>query len=211
MRRRAPAAGLQEQVRIVVCASGHELASAASIDVESSEINVVHSTSRPQCHATSVARYRTSQQCASNPNRRNNVSCAIIKRRKSTPPGQTPRCVLIDCGKTFREAICSLFPKHGLREIGALLLTHGHADAILGMDDLRDLQAYEQIDPGVRYNSGPIHVYLHEETMQVRRLDERRDVEQVLGALCQTFVPVWPRNNATIPPLTSRHSKSVRN
>jgi phosphoribosyl 1,2-cyclic phosphodiesterase len=76
-------------------------------------------------------------------NRRNNVSCAIIKRRKSTPPGQTPRCVLIDCGKTFREVILNLFPKHGLREVGALLLTHGHADAILGMDDLRDLQIYE--------------------------------------------------------------------
>lgn len=90
-----------------------------------------------------------------------------MKRRKSTPPGQTPRCVLIDCGKTFREAICSLFPKHGLREVGALLLTHGHADAILGMDDLRDLQVYEQVDPGVRYTSGPIHVYMHEETMQV--------------------------------------------
>lgn len=75
--------------------------------------------------------------------RRNNVSCAIIKRRKSTPPGESPRCVLIDCGKTFREVILNLFPKHGLKEVGALLLTHGHADAILGMDDLRDLQIYE--------------------------------------------------------------------
>lgn len=51
--------------------------------------------------------------------------------------------MLIDCGKTFREVILNLFPKHGLREVGALLLTHGHADAILGMDDLRDLQIYE--------------------------------------------------------------------
>lgn len=71
------------------------------------------------------------------------MSCAIIKRRKSTPPGATPRCVLIDCGKTFREVILNLFPKHGLKEVSALLLTHGHADAILGMDDLRDLQIYE--------------------------------------------------------------------
>lgn len=51
--------------------------------------------------------------------------------------------MLIDCGKTFREVILNLFPKHGLKEVGALLLTHGHADAILGMDDLRDLQIYE--------------------------------------------------------------------
>ena len=76
--------------------------------------------------------------------RRNNVSCALIKRKKSTPIGETPRInTLIDCGKTFREVVLKVFPKYGLKEIGALLLTHGHADAILGMDDLRDLQIYE--------------------------------------------------------------------
>jgi glyoxylase-like metal-dependent hydrolase (beta-lactamase superfamily II) len=68
----------------------------------------------------------------------------LIKRKKSTPIGQTPRITtLIDCGKTFREVVLKVFPKYGLKEIGALLLTHGHADAILGMDDLRDLQIYE--------------------------------------------------------------------
>lgn len=88
----------------------------------------------------------------------------------STPLGATPRCVLIDCGKTFREVVLNLFPKHGLKEIGALLLTHGHADAILGMDDLRDVQQYEQVDPGVRFPAGPTHVYLHEATMQAVKL-----------------------------------------
>jgi phosphoribosyl 1,2-cyclic phosphodiesterase len=104
-------------------------------------------------------------------NRRNNVSCAIIKRKKSTPVGQTPRiAALIDCGKTFREVVLNLFPRFGLQEIGALLLTHGHADAILGMDDLRDLQLYEHVDPGVRFPSGPINVFLHEATMAAVKL-----------------------------------------
>jgi len=104
-------------------------------------------------------------------NRRNNVSCAIIKRKKTTPVGQTPRiAALIDCGKTFREVVLNLFPRFGLQEIGALLLTHGHADAILGMDDLRDLQLYEHVDPGVRFPSGPINVFLHEATMAAVRI-----------------------------------------
>jgi len=78
--------------------------------------------------------------------------------------------VLIDCGKTFREVVLKLFPQHGLKEVGALLLTHGHADAILGMDDLRDLQQYEHVDPGVRFPAGPTNIFLHEETMQVMSL-----------------------------------------
>lgn len=38
------------------------------------------------------------------------------------------------------------------------------------MDDLRDLQLYEHVDPGVRFPSGPINVFLHEATMQAVRL-----------------------------------------
>ena len=37
------------------------------------------------------------------------------------------------------------------------------------MDDLRDLQLYEQVDPGVRYLSGPISVYAHDVTMTAIR------------------------------------------
>ena len=52
-------------------------------------------------------------------------------------PDGTEKTVLIDCGKTFREQALKLFPKHGLRKIDACLLTHHHADAIDGLDDLR--------------------------------------------------------------------------
>ncbi|GAA5832809.1 hypothetical protein JCM5353_008341 [Sporobolomyces roseus] len=45
--------------------------------------------------------------------------------------------ILIDCGKTFREQAIEFFPKKGLRKIDALILTHHHADAIDGLDDLR--------------------------------------------------------------------------
>ena len=47
------------------------------------------------------------------------------------------RTILIDAGKDFRQSALELFPKYKLRRIDALLLTHAHADAINGLDDLR--------------------------------------------------------------------------
>ncbi|KAG8890827.1 hypothetical protein FRB98_004872 [Tulasnella sp. 332] len=45
--------------------------------------------------------------------------------------------VVIDVGKTFISAALEWFPKYGLRRIDAVLLTHAHADATNGLDDLR--------------------------------------------------------------------------
>lgn len=45
--------------------------------------------------------------------------------------------LLVDCGKTFYPTALRWFPKYGLRRIDALLITHAHADAYFGLDDLR--------------------------------------------------------------------------
>ncbi|KAG9075052.1 hypothetical protein FS749_013322, partial [Ceratobasidium sp. UAMH 11750] len=45
--------------------------------------------------------------------------------------------LVVDVGKTFLAAALELFPRHDLRRIDAVLLTHGHADAINGLDELR--------------------------------------------------------------------------
>lgn len=105
-------------------------------------------------------------------NRRNNVSIAIAFN--SRKDGQR-KCVMIDAGKTMRDAVTSQFPKHNIHTVNALLITHGHADAILGLDDLRDLQQSQRVrvpdpaDPentvfGFRILSGPLPIYLTEET-----------------------------------------------
>jgi phosphoribosyl 1,2-cyclic phosphodiesterase len=47
------------------------------------------------------------------------------------------RNILIDCGKSFYESALHICVKHKIRKIDAVLLTHGHVDAILGIDDLR--------------------------------------------------------------------------
>jgi glyoxylase-like metal-dependent hydrolase (beta-lactamase superfamily II) len=47
------------------------------------------------------------------------------------------RCVLVDAGKTMRDACMRVLPKYGVANVDGILLTHGHADAILGLDDVR--------------------------------------------------------------------------
>ncbi len=62
-------------------------------------------------------------------NRRKNTSALL-----SFTNGKT---ILIDAGKTFYEGALQIWPRAHLKRIDALLLTHAHADAMLGLDDLR--------------------------------------------------------------------------
>ncbi|KAJ7770886.1 beta-lactamase-like protein [Mycena maculata] len=57
--------------------------------------------------------------------------------------------VLIDCGKNFQAAALEWFPKYGLRRIDAVLITHAHADAVNGLDDLRAWTLNERIQPHI--------------------------------------------------------------
>ena len=106
-------------------------------------------------------------------NKRNNVSIAI----KFVDQSNENRCVLIDAGKTMRDSILKQFPRFNLTKVDAMFLTHGHADAILGLDDVRDLQSSEMVTicddntenipvTGFKVTSGPLPIYLHNETMQ---------------------------------------------
>jgi phosphoribosyl 1,2-cyclic phosphodiesterase len=103
-------------------------------------------------------------------NRRSNVSIGMIFNDQSG----VRRCVVVDVGKTMRDGCLRLFPRYGVEEVAGIILTHGHADAIFGLDDARDLQLSEHIsvknDAGVeavgfKILSGPLPVYLNNETM----------------------------------------------
>lgn len=50
------------------------------------------------------------------------------------------------------------FPKEGIEGCNALVLTHDHADAILGLDDLRDLQHKEVHTPHTTTQAA-LHTY----------------------------------------------------
>ena len=86
-------------------------------------------------------------------NRRSNVSCAL---RFARPDGAGLFNVVVDCGKTFRETCTRVWPglSPPMRRLHALLLSHPHADAFMGLDCLREAS------PGF-----PVHVYCHAPTM----------------------------------------------
>lgn len=107
------------------------------------------------------------------PNRRRNTSLMVRWRRPpqessgtSTSGGSFKRThtnVLIDCGKFFWESALEWFPRHRVRYIDALLITHRHNDACYGLDDLRDWTKNINAAEG---NLKPLEVHLREEDLQ---------------------------------------------
>ena len=62
-------------------------------------------------------------------NRRRNTSILIQHKNKN---------IIIDAGKTFYDSSLNFFPKNNVTSIDGLIITHALADAIGGLDDLRD-------------------------------------------------------------------------
>ena len=128
----------------VVADGADGAASAAGSSSSSSRIALVgsgNSTGVPWLHCVlhAASRCAVCADCLARPtsrNVRNNVSALV-----SIAPagGGRPRHILIDCGKTFRTSALSTLPALGVTALDAVLLTHAHADAMQGLDDLRDI------------------------------------------------------------------------
>jgi len=86
-------------------------------------------TSKRSCLASRMAMVGSPE---SNRNYRGNPSLVVHT------PADT--FVQFDVGKTFRENMVRWYPRWVVTQLDAVVITHGHADAILGLDDLRGLQ-----------------------------------------------------------------------
>ncbi|ESW30733.1 hypothetical protein PHAVU_002G178000 [Phaseolus vulgaris] len=93
----------------------------------------------------------------SNPNYRCNSSM-LIKYYSQTDA--THKYILIDAGKTFREAALRWFVFHRIPRVDSIVLTHDHADAILGLDDIRAVQPFSPTN-----DIDPTPVYLAQRSM----------------------------------------------
>ncbi|EKX50782.1 hypothetical protein GUITHDRAFT_103372 [Guillardia theta CCMP2712] len=105
----------------------------------------------PKCHVCHDAMRESSK------NRRGNVSILLRFWHKDG----RPRHIMVDAGKTMRENCMRFLPQHGVRSLDSLLLTHSHADAIHGLDDIRDFQEQSGV---ILKHFPPLPVYLNEAT-----------------------------------------------
>jgi phosphoribosyl 1,2-cyclic phosphodiesterase len=117
--------------------------------------------------------------------------------------------IVIDAGKSFYEAALQWFPKHGVRKLDAVVLTHAHADAIAGLDDLRDWTNNAQ---------GSIPVYLRPYDMETVSqthfyLVDRSKATSAGGIAKLEFVQTGPEpfdvRGVTFTPLTVEHGRGV--
>ncbi|KAJ4821435.1 Metallo-hydrolase/oxidoreductase superfamily protein [Rhynchospora pubera] len=74
-----------------------------------------------------------------NPNYRCNTSLLIDYLEDD---GVSHRYILIDVGKCFREQVLRWFVRHKIPRVDSIILTHEHADAVLGLDDIRVVQPF---------------------------------------------------------------------
>lgn len=75
-------------------------------------------------------------------NRNYRLNPSLLIRVRGGEDNDATQHILIDAGKTFREAAQRWFPRwmRGSGGLDAVVITHEHADAILGIDDLRSVQ-----------------------------------------------------------------------
>eukprot|EP00930_Biecheleria_cincta_P071258 TRINITY_DN58775_c0_g1_i1.p1 TRINITY_DN58775_c0_g1~~TRINITY_DN58775_c0_g1_i1.p1 ORF type:complete len:389 (+),score=45.54 TRINITY_DN58775_c0_g1_i1:47-1213(+) len=138
--------------------------------------------------------------------------------------------LLVDCGKTFEQSARAFFPSLGVHGLKAVVLTHGHADAILGLDGLREVQLAKE-HPQTWEMRSVTPLYGSEETLREawqhfhymfppeyfssdsangkKGMRRRASEERVVGVFCprrlRSFKPFYPIDGLRVLPLPVLH------
>lgn len=111
--------------------------------------------------------------------------CADAISGVSTKNARTPPCllmvvkstdgidknILMDCGPAFKNQFMTAHQAIGVKTVDAVLLTHSHCDAMLGLNDLREVQNAKLEESGQWSTPTTIPVFGMKET-----LDEVRSI-----------------------------------
>uniref|UniRef100_A0A0D3FLP3 Protein kinase domain-containing protein n=1 Tax=Oryza barthii TaxID=65489 RepID=A0A0D3FLP3_9ORYZ len=94
---------------------------------------------------------------------------------------RTHKYIIIDVGKTFREQVLRWFVCHKIPWVNSIILTHEHADAILGLDDVWMIRPSDG-----RNDFGQVPIFLTQFTMDSKipylvkyKLEEGDEASQV--------------------------------
>ncbi|XP_024017446.1 putative hydrolase C777.06c [Morus notabilis] len=110
--------------------------------------------SDPPCPVCSPALFLPPEK---NPNYRCNSSLLFDNRLSDGNRSY----ILIDVGKTFREQVLRWFTLYKIPRVDSIILSHDHADAVLGLDDIRSVQPYSPTN-----DVDPAPIYLTQFTME---------------------------------------------
>jgi len=81
----------------------------------------------------------------------------LLKRRSDSGDEH----ILVDIGKTFREAGLAFFQQKNVEFIQSIILTHPHCDAFVGLDDVREISVRTKIGQP----TAPVNLYADEATI----------------------------------------------
>lgn len=169
----------------------------------------VRESIRDRCKVSSIASIGDPKH---NKNYRNNPSLLISHQNNDDSKNESDekaniRNVIIDVGKTFREGALRWMPHHRIASLDAVVITHGHADAVLGLDDIRGFQTMPHMFPSGRTrNFQSMPVFMSSECFDV--------IKQTFGYLVPKEVvnnKVGESNNKVKRAVASLDFKVVEN
>tara|TARA_R110002050_G_scaffold217833_3_gene353822 strand:- start:2916 stop:3983 length:1068 start_codon:yes stop_codon:yes gene_type:complete len=117
--------------------------------------------------------------------------------------------LLVDCGKSFYNSAIKFFPVNKIKFIDAVFFTHFHADAILGLDDIREVQRKGTnmnvyADKKTMGIIRSVYSYLFPESEEILKIRSNLFVAACTSVLLNDYEPLLV-DNLEITPVPLRH------